>query len=90
MILQGLTVFFAQLATVMLLGFQSRLMRDNRWRTSMVMTTLITIAQTMTMYAVANNHLGMTLFLLLSCSGGSIGIGLSHHAYILYDKVMTK
>lgn len=90
MILQGLMVFFAAYFTVLLLGFQSKLMRDDRWKTSMVMTVLITLAQTATIYAVANNHLGMQLFLTLSCSGGSLGIASSHFAYKFYDQLVTK
>lgn len=90
LVAQGVMVFFSAYFTVLLLGFQSKLMRDNRWKTSMVMTILITLAQTGTMYAVANNHLGMQLFLLISCTGGSLGIGTSHFAYQLYDKWMTK
>ena len=90
MILQGLMVFAAQLATVLLLGFQSKLMRDDRWRLCMFMSFLITLAQSATMYAIANNHLGMPLFLALSGLGGSLGIGSSHFAYKYYDKWVTK
>ena len=77
-------VFAAQLMTVLLLGFQSKLMRDDRWKTCMIMSFMITLAQSATMYAIANNHLGMPLFLFLSGLGGSFGIGLSHHAYTAY------
>lgn len=90
MILQGLMVFAAQFFTVLLLGFQSKLMRDDRWRLCMLMSMLITLAQTGTMYAVANNHLGMPVFLLLSGLGGSFGIASSHFAYSFYDKWVTK
>lgn len=83
-------MFFAAYFTVLLLGFQSKLMRDNRWKLSMMMTILITLSQTGTMYAVANNHLGMPIFLLFSCFGGSLGIGTSHFAYQFYDKWVTK
>lgn len=90
MILQGLMVFAAQFMTVLLLGFQSKLMRDDRWRLCMLMSLLITLAQSATMWAIANNHLGMPLFLLLSGMGGSLGIGSSHFAYKYYDKWVTK
>jgi hypothetical protein len=90
MILQGCMVFFAAYFNVMLLGFQSRLMRDNRWQLSMVMTILITLAQSATMWAVANNHLGMPVFLVLSCMGGSLGIGSSHFFYRAYDKWVSE
>lgn len=83
-------VFLAQYATVLLLGFQSKLMRDDRWRLCMLMSLLITLAQSATMWAIANNHLGMPLFLLCSGLGGSFGIASSHFAYKFYDQWVTK
>ncbi|UMO76468.1 hypothetical protein DNAM_410 [Pseudomonas phage BroderSalsa] len=56
----------------------------------MVMSLLITLAQSATMWAIANNHLGMPLFLTLSGMGGSFGIGSSHFAYKLYDQWVKK
>ena len=52
----------------------------------MLMSFLITLAQSATMWAIANNHLGMPAFLMISGAGGSFGIGLSHFAYQYYDK----
>lgn len=90
MIIQGMMVFAAQFMTVLLLGFQSKLMRDDRWRLCMLMSLLITLAQSATMWAIANNHLGMPIFLTLSGLGGSFGIATSHFAYKAYDQWVTK
>jgi hypothetical protein len=84
-ILQGLMVWFAAYFTVLLLGFQSKLMRDNRWRVSFFVTWLITFAQVATTWSIANNHLGMTLLVFLSGMGGSLGIVSSHFVYQWYD-----
>ncbi|QHJ80629.1 MAG: hypothetical protein [Bacteriophage sp.] len=84
-ILQGLMVLFAAYFTVLLLGFQSKLMRDNRWQLSFFMTWLITFAQVATTWSIANNHLGMTLLVFLSGLGGSLGIVSSHFLYQWYD-----
>lgn len=84
-IVQGLMVLFASYFTVLLLGFQSKLMRDNRWQLSFFMTWLITFAQVATTWSIANNHLGMTLLVFLSGMGGSFGIVSSHFLYIWYD-----
>lgn len=85
-IVQGLMVLFASYFTVLLLGFQSKLMRDNRWQLSFFMTWLITFAQVATTWSIANNHLGMTLLVFLSGTGGSFGIVSSHFLYIWYDR----
>lgn len=85
MVLQGVMVFVAAFATVMLLGFQSKLMRDDRWGCSFFTSWGITFAQTATTYAIANNHLGIPLLVFLSGLGGSIGIVSAHFAYKLYD-----
>lgn len=84
-LLQGLMVFLAAYFTVLLLGFQSKLMRDNRWQLSFFMTWLITFAQVATTWSIANNHLGMTLLVFLSGFGGSLGIVSSHFLYQWYD-----
>ncbi|AGH62721.1 hypothetical protein B5P22_30960 [Pseudomonas tolaasii] len=85
MFLQGVMVFFAAYFTVLLLGFQSKLMRDNRWGMSFFTSWGITLAQVATTWAIANNHLGMHLLILLSGTGGSIGIVSSHFLYQSYD-----
>jgi len=84
-IIQGLVVSFAAYFTVLLLGFQSKLMRDNRWQLSFFMTWMITFAQVATTWSIANNHLGMPLLVFLSGLGGSLGIVSSHFLYLWYD-----
>lgn len=84
-IIQGLMVIVASYLTVLLLGFQSKLMRDNRWQLSFFMTWMITFAQVATTWSIANNHLGMPLLVFLSGLGGSLGIVSSHFLYLWYD-----
>lgn len=89
LILQGLMVFIAAYFTVMLLGFQSKLMRDNRWFLSFFTSWGITFAQVATTWSIANNHLGMALLIGLSGLGGSLGIVSSHFVYQWYDKTFA-
>lgn len=84
-LIQGLMVLVASYLTVLLLGFQSKLMRDNRWQLSFFMTWMITFAQVATTWSIANNHLGMPLLVFLSGLGGSLGIVSSHFLYLWYD-----
>ena len=84
--LQGFMVFFAAYFTVMLLGFQSKLMRDNRWFCSFFTSWGITFAQTAAVWSVANNHLGIYLLVFISGWGGSLGIVSAHFVYDAYDK----
>lgn len=85
-ILQGLMVFVAAFMTVMLLGFQSKLMRDNRWFCSFFTSWGITFAQVAATWSIANNHLGIPLLVFLSGLGGSLGIVSAHFIYNLYDE----
>lgn len=78
-------MLFAAYFTILLLGFQSKLMRDNRWQLSFFMTWMITFAQVATTWSIANNHLGMPLLVFLSGLGGSLGIVSSHFLYLWYD-----
>lgn len=89
-ILQGLMVFLAAYCCVLLLGFQSKLMRDNKWPACFFASWMITIAQTATTWAIANNHLGLPLFIFISGWGGSLGIVSSHFVYQFYDKRFHK
>lgn len=84
-VIQGFVVLFAAYFTILLLGFQSKLMRDNRWQLSFFMTWMITFAQVATTWSIANNHLGMPLLVFLSGLGGSLGIVSSHFLYLWYD-----
>lgn len=90
MILQGVMIFMAQYLTVLLLGFQSKLMRDNRWGLSFFTSWGITLSQTATVWAIANNPLGMPLLITLSGFGGACGIVSAHFVYDWYDKWRNK
>ena len=83
--IQGLMVFLAAYFTVLLLGFQSKLMRDNKWFLSFFTSWGITFAQVATTWSIANNHLGMALLVTLSGAGGSLGIVSSHFVYQWYE-----
>lgn len=84
-LLQGLMVFLAAFSNVLLLGFQSKLMRDNRWFFSFFTSWGITFAQVAATWAIANNHLGLPLLITLSGFGGSFGIVSAHFLYQWYD-----
>lgn len=84
-LLQGLMVFLAAYGNVLLLGFQSKLMRDNRWFFSFFTSWGITFAQVAATWAIANNHLGLPLLITLSGFGGSFGIVSAHFLYQWYD-----
>jgi len=82
----ALAVFAAAYATVMLLGFQSKLMRDNNWRMAFFTSWMITVAQTGSTYAVAHNMLPIVEYIFWSGLGGSTGIVSAHFVYDWYDK----
>jgi hypothetical protein len=82
----ALAVFSAAYATVMLLGLQSKLMRDNKWKMSFCTSWLITCAQTGSTYAIAHNALPIESYLFFSGLGGSVGIVSAHFVYDWYDK----
>lgn len=78
-------VFLAAFGNVLLLGFQSKLMRDNRWFFSFFTSWGITLAQVAATWAIANNHLGIPLLVIFSGFGGSLGIVSAHFLYQWYD-----
>lgn len=79
-------VFLAAFAAVLLLGLQSKLMRDNNWQVSFFVSWLIMFAQTAGTYAIANNTLPIGWYLFSSGWGGSLGIVSAHFVYEWYDK----
>lgn len=81
MIAAALMVFWAAFATVMLLGLQSKLMRDNDWKKAYFTSWMITFAQTATTYAIAHSSLPIDQFLFWSGNGGSLGIVSAHFFY---------
>lgn len=89
-VVQGLMVFLAAFSNVLLLGFQSKLMRDNRWFFSFFTSWGITLAQVAATWAIANNHLGIPILVIISGWGGSLGIVSSHFLYQWYDNRVVK
>lgn len=83
--LQALMVFLAAFGNVLLLGFQSKLMRDNKWFFSFFTSWGITFAQVAGTWAIANNHLGIPTLVAFSGFGGSLGIVSAHFLYQWYD-----
>jgi len=88
--LAALVVFTAAYSTVMLLGLQSKLMRDNKWQMSFFTSWLITFAQTASTYAVAHNVLPIEWYIVWSGAGGSLGIVSAHFVYEWYDRRFKK
>lgn len=85
-LLSILMVFSAAYFTVLLLGLQSKLMRDNIWMMSFFTSWGITVAQTASTYAIAHSVLGIWEYVFWSGWGGSLGIVSSHFVYQLYEK----
>lgn len=81
MILSALLTFFAAFFTVMLLGLNSKILRDDRVLAAFVVSWGITLAQTATTYVIAHSMLPIHWYLLIAGSGGSIGIVSSHYLY---------
>lgn len=87
MLLSGLLVFTAAYFTVALLGLNSKVMRDNRWREAFFISWGITLAQTASTYAIAHAMLPIEWYILFSGFGGSFGIISAHFVYDYYRKV---
>jgi hypothetical protein len=87
---QGGLVFVASYFSVLLLGLQSKLMRDDHWQVSFFVSWLIMLSHTAVTWSVANNSLGIPLYLFISGWGSSLGIVSSHFLYIWYDNKFHK
>ena len=87
---QGTLVFVASYFSVLLLGLQSKLMRDDRWQVSFFVSWFIMLTHTAVTWSVANNSLGIPLYLLISGWGSSLGIVSSHFLYVWYDNKFHK
>ena len=83
--LAALLVFGAAYAAVLLLGFQSKLMRDDRWQTCFFVSWMIMFSQTAGTYAIAHNTLPMWAYYLAAGWGSSLGIVSAHFVYKWYD-----
>lgn len=87
---QGALVFIASYFSVLLLGLQSKLMRDDHWQVSFFVSWLIMLSHTAVTWSVANNSIGIPLYLFISGWGSSLGIVSSHFLYIWYDNKFHK
>lgn len=86
MIQSVLMIFFAAYFTVLLLGLQSKIMRDDFWFAAFFTSWGITLAQTATTYAIAHNVMPIGWFVFVSGWGGSLGIVSSHFLYNVWRK----
>ena len=87
---QGTLVFVASYFSVLLLGLQSKLMRDDRWQVSFFVSWFIMLSHTAVTWSVANNSIGIPLYLFISGWGSSLGIVSSHFLYVWYDNKFHK
>ncbi|MNY65579.1 hypothetical protein D3C86_2028680 [compost metagenome] len=83
-------MFGAAFAAVLLLGFQSKLMRDDRWQTCFFVSWLIMFSQTAGTYAIAHNILPIWGYFLAAGWGSSLGIVSAHFVYRWYDKRLER
>lgn len=82
---QALLIFTSAFCQVFLLGLNSKLLRDDKIFAGFVVSWMITLAQFGYIWSVANSHLGVMVFLLISGAGGSSGITASQYFYRWYD-----
>lgn len=88
--LAALTVFGAAYAAVLLLGLQSKLMRDDRWQMCFFVSWMIMFSQTIGTYAIAHSILPTWAYLLAAGWGSSLGIVSAHFVYAWYDRLREK
>tara|TARA_R110000744_G_C18937543_1_gene513936 strand:- start:206 stop:502 length:297 start_codon:yes stop_codon:yes gene_type:complete len=81
-----LLVFVAAFFSVLLLGLNSRLMRDNHWLGAAGVSWLITVAQYAMTWAVLHAKLSPESYIFFAGVGGSIGITASHFMYAYWEK----
>lgn len=87
MLIQSCMAFGAAFGTVLLLGLQSKIMRDDRWAAAFFTSWGITLTQTATTYIIAHSELPIHWFVFMSGWGGSLGIVASH---FLYNKLTRR
>lgn len=73
--------FAAAFGTVLLLGLQSKIMRDDRWFAAFFTSWGITLTQTATTYIIAHRPLPLPEYVFWAGLGGSLGIVTSHFVY---------
>lgn len=86
-IIAGTGAFFAAYFTVMLLGLNSKIMRDDRVLAAFVVSWGITLSQTAATYIIAHVNLPIPLYILWAGWGGSLGIVSAHY---LYNRIPNK
>ena len=79
-------VFISQLASVLALVLNSKLLRDDRWQLAMLNSWFISLTQFIFVWVVSNADNPMAI-LLVSGLGGSLGCGLGH---LLYTRLLTR
>lgn len=77
-------LFISQLATVLLLGVNGKLNRDDKWKATMVISWGIAAAQLCFVYVIKITDLAVWEMFIASGAGGSLGIGLSHLVYVTF------
>ena len=83
-------VFAASFGYVFFLGFNSKLLRDNKVPAGFVVSWLITVSQYYMMWAVAEAGLSTADYIWWSGWGGSIGITCAQFFYKWYDRMFHK
>lgn len=82
--------FFACYFTVMLVGLNSKILRDDRVLSAFAVSWGITLAQTATTYIIVYVDLPLTHYLWWAGWGGSLGIVSSHYLYKHLTKKESK
>lgn len=75
-----LLVFLSQLASVLALVLNSKLLRDDRWQLAMINSWLISLTQFLFVWVTANTDNPMAIFFAAGL-GGSLGCGAGHLIY---------
>lgn len=81
MILSASLAFFAAYFTVLLLGLNSKILRDDRVLAAFCVSWGITLAQTAATYVIAHSLLPLPWYIFIAGWGGSLGIVSSHYVY---------
>lgn len=82
-------IFVASFCQVFFLGFNSKVLRDDRILAGACISWLITISQYGVTWAVVHAGLGSLEFVVVAGAGGSLGITSAQYAYKWYDMRFT-
>lgn len=83
-------LFWAAFGQVFFLGFNSKLLRDDKIFAGFCVSWMITVTQFGMVWAVAHAGLSVPMYLLIAGAGGSIGITSAQYFYKWYDKKFHK